>query len=394
MPWQGRACVKSLLPWFVVGIGYMIYLYCVMMCSLPFERSHNSENLKLLNQYVDNLASGLNPAAISVSFWTKGDLQLELLHATLSGSLGNLYLAFGLISEEEWAEMRASNPAGVSADDTNLLQWLNETVQDAVATADEHEQRKKLVRELKATIEFKFNLNAVRVGNTYSSTTIDLARQLECLRVFEAFLAEMHAYKSLEGLTFQLYHPWSAPSQTYQWTDATDSPRMEAAVMNAHVSADGSMHIIADRGTIKSQLESIDLEHARILSSVNSFWGRRQRDLVPQLRKVLAVQNVWCDNRSSESQEDFVLWSGRILNARAVFEEDLEGRSFSFSILVHSDAGSPIVDYMATSSVLQVCAPVLLVTTELSAWHVSHIELCVCIPLHNSPSMSAMPSTS
>jgi hypothetical protein len=290
-----------------------------------------------------------------VSFWTRGDLQLELTDAVLDGSLGNLYLAFGLISEEEWAELQAQNPTGVTGDDTNLLQWLDETVRDAVATADEHEQRKKLVRELKATIEFKFGLAAVRVGNTYSSSSVDLARQLECLRVFEAFLSEQSNTEIFEGLTFELYHLWSAPSQTYQWTDGTASKRMEAAVMKAHISSDGSMHLIADRSTIKGQIESLDRKHARVLSSVNDFWSRRQRDLVPQLRRVLGVQNVWCDNRSAESQEAFVLWAGRILNAKAAFEEALEGRLYSFSVLVHSDPASPLVDYLATSSVLQVC---------------------------------------
>jgi hypothetical protein len=125
--------------------------------------------------------------------------------------------------------------------------------------------------------------------------------------------------------------------------------------MKAHISSDGSMHLIADRSTIKGQIESLDRKHARVLSSVNDFWSRRQRDLVPQLRRVLGVQNVWCDNRSAESQEAFVLWAGRILNAKAAFEEALEGRLYSFSVLVHSDPASPLVDYLATSSVLQVC---------------------------------------
>lgn len=339
----------------------LIAQFCHGVCRLPFERSHNSDNLKLLNQYVDKLATGANPPAISVSFWTRGDLQLELTDAVLDGSLGNLYLAFGLISEEEWAELRARNPTGVTGDDINLLQWLDETVRDAVATADEHEQRKKLVRELKATIEFRFGLAAVRVGKTYSSSSVDLARQLECLRVFEAFLTEQTSTEMFEGLAFELYHPWSAPSQTYQWTDGTAAKRMEAAVMKAHISSDGSMHLIADRSTIRGQIESLDRKHAKVLSSVNDFWLRRQRDLVPQLRRILGVQNVWCDNRSAESQEAFVLWAGRVLNAKAAFEEALERRSYSFSVLVHSDPASPLVDYVTTSSILQVCALFVLV---------------------------------
>lgn len=201
-----------------------------------------------------------------------------------------------------------------------------------------------------------FIVQAVRVGNTYSSTTIDLSRQLECLRVFEAFLVD--GGDSYAGLAFHLYHPWNAPSQTYAWTDDEGNdrePRMESAVMNAHVAADGVMHVIADRRTLRSQVDSLNVQHARVLAGVNNFWGRRQRDLTPQLCDVLAVQNVWCDNRSSESQEAFVLWAGRVLNAADAFVEVLEGRSFNFSVLIHSDEASPLIDYMATSSVLQVC---------------------------------------
>lgn len=93
-----------------------------------------------------------------MSFWVRGELQLELVDARLTGSLGGLYLSFGLITEDELSEWESVNPSGLPPDDTNFLQWLHETVQDAVACADEHEQRKKLVRELKATIEFKYGL--------------------------------------------------------------------------------------------------------------------------------------------------------------------------------------------------------------------------------------------
>ena len=86
----------------------------------------------------------------------RGELQLELIDARLTGSLGGLYLSFGLITEDEMSEWEAVS--GLPPDDTNFLQWLHETMQDAVACADEHEQRKKLVRELKATIEFKYGL--------------------------------------------------------------------------------------------------------------------------------------------------------------------------------------------------------------------------------------------
>lgn len=330
--------------------------------SLPYERSHNSDNLKLLNDYVDQLANRRSPRPVKVSFWTKGSLKLELVTAELDGSLGNLFLAFSLISKDEWRQMQMSTSGAMSADDTNFLDWLRETVADAVATADEHEYLKKIVREMKAAAEFNHGLAAVRVGNTYSSTTVDLKRQMECLRVLETFLLD-HGSRDFDGLTFHLYHPWSAPSQTYHWMDADGNFRMEASVMNANIASDGALHVIADRSSFKSQIDSLNLTHAKALAKVNDFWGKRQRDLLPGLRQVLRVQNVWCDNRNSESQEQFVLWAGRIMNAKAAFQEALEGRCFKFSVLVHSDETSPLIDYMSTSSVLQIrsdCAPQLM----------------------------------
>jgi hypothetical protein len=104
------------------------------------------------------LAAGYGPSPVTISFWVKGELQLELVDARLSGSLGGLYHAFGLITDEELGEWNAKHASGLASDDINFLQWLHETVRDAVATADEHEQRKKLVRELKASIEFKYGL--------------------------------------------------------------------------------------------------------------------------------------------------------------------------------------------------------------------------------------------
>ena len=138
-------------------------------CRLPFERSHNSDNLKLLNQYIDDLAAEVNPTPVTISFWVRGELQLELIDARLNGSLAGLYHAFGEITDEELKEWDASHPAGLAPDDTNFLQWLHETVQDAVACADEHEQRKKLVRELKATVEFKYGLQVRSFKCIFSS---------------------------------------------------------------------------------------------------------------------------------------------------------------------------------------------------------------------------------
>jgi hypothetical protein len=80
--------------------------------------------------------------------------------------------------------------------------------------------------------------------------------------------------------------------------------------------------------------------------------GRRQ--LVPRLRELLRVDDVWCDTGSAESAAEFVAWAGRTLTSTAEFRQHLGSRTFSFSLLVHTDASAPSIDFMVQSSVLQV----------------------------------------
>ncbi len=44
----------------------------------------------------------------------------------------------------------------------------------------------------------------------------------------------------------------------------------------------------------------------------------------------------------------------KLVACREEFDRVLGGRRFAFSLLVHSDESSPMVDFLATSSVLQV----------------------------------------
>jgi hypothetical protein len=68
------------------------------------------------------------------------------------------------------------------------------------------------------------------------------------------------------------------------------------------------------------------------------------------------VEAVWCDMRSEDSSQQFVLWAGAVLDQRASFEASLQGRRFAFSLLAHSDQSSPMLDFLSSSSVLQVGA--------------------------------------
>ena len=44
------------------------------------------------------------------------------------------------------------------------MEWLSETVAEAARTADQHEALKRLIRELRASVEARFRLAAVQVG--------------------------------------------------------------------------------------------------------------------------------------------------------------------------------------------------------------------------------------
>lgn len=58
--------------------------------------------MQLLNAYCDDVAHGRRPAAARLEFWVReGDGRLARIEAPLPahGSLGPLFLAFGLITE-------------------------------------------------------------------------------------------------------------------------------------------------------------------------------------------------------------------------------------------------------------------------------------------------------
>lgn len=66
------------------------------------------------------------------------------------------------------------------------------------------------------------------------------------------------------------------------------------------------------------------------------------------------MQHVWCDMRSELASQQFVLWAGHVLDGRGEVVRVLGGQRFAFSLLLHSDTSAPMIDYLASSSVLQV----------------------------------------
>eukprot|EP01026_Neomeris_dumetosa_P032788 TRINITY_DN2604_c1_g1_i1.p1 TRINITY_DN2604_c1_g1~~TRINITY_DN2604_c1_g1_i1.p1 ORF type:complete len:352 (-),score=49.94 TRINITY_DN2604_c1_g1_i1:168-1223(-) len=133
--------------------------------------------------------------------------------------------------------------------------------------------------------------------------------------------------------------------------------------MHSYIGEDGILHIIADRSSTRRQIQALDLGRARLLSKLSNFWERRVQELAPQLQQLLGVDNVWCDTRTQQSQQKFVLWGGYVLEKRREFERALVSPNFQFSLLVHSDTSSPMVDFLPSSPVLQVrsdCQPEVL----------------------------------
>lgn len=117
--------------------------------------------LQVLNAYVDDLAKGLSPPPAHLEFYVReaGALMKREAELPATGSLAPLFYAFGLITAEE---LQAADPYA-TVQDTNFLSWLQETVHEAVRTAEQHELLKWRIRKYRDTLQEKFSLAAVQV---------------------------------------------------------------------------------------------------------------------------------------------------------------------------------------------------------------------------------------
>ena len=70
------------------------------------------------------------------------------------------------------------------------------------------------------------------------------------------------------------------PKESTSFIDETGSFNMKVQYMRAHIADDGTIHIAADRATMKQQLASVDLDRARTLTKTSYFWvrGEKQRN--------------------------------------------------------------------------------------------------------------------
>ncbi|KAL4436733.1 hypothetical protein ABPG75_003872 [Micractinium tetrahymenae] len=335
--------------------------------AFPYERTKNSDALKVLNVYADSLSQGLRPEAATVTFYVRrgeGDDGLRQVTAELPsyGSLGPLFFAFGLITQEELRQ-GAGACSGQGKDDRDLAAWLRKTVGEAVRTADQHDSLKRVIREMRLSLEQRFKLAGIQVGGEFAISTAEQRRQIDALKALESCMAALppEQVAHFEGLSIRLYHPESRPLGTQGYVDTDGAFNLRTQPIASHVADNGVVHIVAgDPQSLAETLPRLDLGRARLLAKLGSFWLTRSRDLSAVLQQLLGVEAVWCDTRSEDSSQHFVLWVGAVLELRHQFESALQGRRFAFSLLAHSDQNSPMLDFLASSSVLQVrcdCPP-------------------------------------
>lgn len=49
---------------------------------------------------------------------------------------------------------------------------------------------------------------------------------------------------------------------------------------------------------------------------VSFFWLKRVRDLTPAVTKLLGVRSVWCDTKTEQNSQKFVVWAGYLLERK------------------------------------------------------------------------------
>jgi hypothetical protein len=70
-------------------------------------------------------------------------------------------------------------------------------------------------------------------------------------------------------LIFQLYHTSACPQEAYSFVDENGVFSMRSEHMKAYVGDDGSIHLVANRETLKEQINSLDLSRARMLTKAS-----------------------------------------------------------------------------------------------------------------------------
>lgn len=55
-----------------------------------------------------------------------------------------------------------------------------------------------------------------------------------------------------------------------------------------------------------------------MLAFVADFWLGRVKELTPAIQALLGVKAVWCDTKTEQNSQKFVIWAGYLLEKRCV----------------------------------------------------------------------------
>lgn len=338
----------------------------------PFERSKNAESLKALNVYADALSKGQFPDPARLEFYVKtGEGSFAPITTFLPGtaSLAPLFLAFGLISAEEAAQEAALHASETDNDGRDLFEWLSQVAAEAATAADQHDALRREVRVLRSDLEDRYGFASVDVGGEFALAGEAQRQQRDALAAFGAGMAaleaapgELNLGTAFIGLTVRVYHPDAAPLVTVGFQDEEGTFNVRSEPMESSISETGTLTVVAhaDAARVAVAVAGLDLSRAQLLAKVTSYWARRSRDLAGALKTLVGVENVWFDTRTEGAAQRFVLWVGTLMERREEVAAALAGRSFAFSVLVHADESGPLLDFIDSSSVLQVrtdCPP-------------------------------------
>jgi hypothetical protein len=317
------------------------------------------------------VAQGLAPQPRKLEFYVRrADDSLGLITAQLcsSGSLVPLFVAFGLISEEEAVETEGYDRSG--SDGRDLFEWLGHVAGDAAAAGEQHDALKRSIRSARTTLEEIYGFASITLGGEFSVGGTTQLQHLDALAALMDGLSMLRKAPpdnfdidtAFQGLNVYLYHPDAAPMVTVGFKDADGTFNVRSEPMASHIADSGTLHVVADSDPeqIANALAQTDLYRARLLGRVNGLWTRRSRDLAAALKARLGVENVWFDSRGEYAARRFVIWAGNVLERMESIVSMLRKNNFAFSVLVHSDTTSPLLEFVGSSSVLQVrtdCPP-------------------------------------
>ncbi len=71
-----------------------------------------------------------------------------------------------------------------------------------------------------------------------------------------------------------------------------------------------------DEGVIRGRTPGPSSAHCWCTTQVSFFWLKRVRDLTPAVTQLLGVRSVWCDTKTEQNSQKFVLWAGYLLEKK------------------------------------------------------------------------------